>query len=814
MAITPLSSSDTFQTWFNTTNSIISEVNGITVHNILPGDGISLTSSGNIFTIKHGSSVGTPVTFTGPVSFTNTVSFSSVPSISTVTVAVSPKSAGITIGNVVRITESGLTLSRANTPENAEVLGIVVGSDASSDTVATSGIINNTSFATTISNLLGVVGGTLSVGCAYFLNPDVAGGITTFEPEVYGTVSKPILLGITGSAGAILPYRGIQIEGISAGITAELDNKIIIEIDYTTQPLGNPVQSSGYFSSINKGDPVIYAGEALDSNWQNLINLDSNAYKLIGYANSLVPTVLNGIQNIIIPNYASVVYLTNPGWVLGVVSKVISNTGTSLIVEITTKGGAFNVKKSELDTAFYEFTALMNLVDIPVNGGIFKYDNIDKFKYRPMTIGSIPITSFATLIPYNDVDETLKFIYNGTEYLTEQGNVSNLVGMGAVQSSSSGITASLEYDNLIPNGSFTIWQRQFNGLNGVTLAGLSAFNTPIADRWFYMTDSIGNLVGLTATIEKHSFDPSQIGVPGSPRYWVETKQKYTSATGLNYRPRLENIQRGARLLQGQQATVTFWAYAGVCGATMDLVYNQYPEGIDEFATANDASDAVAARTSITSGIQLGTTWNRYSYTFTTAPQVVVGNGEEGWYGLGFEFPASGISLAIAQVKVELGSDIADYVYELPEKELERCSPYYLRTYNWDQPTGFTGTSRLNEEYVTLGNLLSQDVYDIKFPVEMVDSPSVVLYSPTGESNEAYNVTKKADMRFPRCEGCPIHVNLPWDTSTVRTSLPSGNITVPNATRNGMQIKINNGATHLDTLKFHYVADADIKIKSI
>ena len=205
---------------------------------------------------------------------------------------------------------------------------------------------------------------------------------------------------------------------------------------------------------------------------------------------------------------------------------------------------------------------------------------------------------------------------------------------------------------------------------------------------------------------------------------------------------------------------------------MDLVYNQYPEGIDEFATANDASDAVAARTSITSGIQLGTTWNRYSYTFTTAPQVVVGNGEEGWYGLGFEFPASGISLAIAQVKVELGSDIADYVYELPEKELERCSPYYLRTYNWDQPTGFTGTSRLNEEYVTLGNLLSQDVYDIKFPVEMVDSPSVVLYSPTGESNEAYNVTKKADMRFPRCEGCPIHTYRDWETDRKSTRLNS------------------------------------------
>jgi len=807
MAITPLSSSDTFQTWFNTTNSIISEVNGITVHNILPGDGISLTSSGNIFTIKHGSSVGTPVTFTGPVSFTNTVSFSSVPSINTVTVAVSPKSAGITIGNVVRIIDSGLTLSRANTPENAEVLGIVVGSDASSDTVATSGVINNTAFAGTISNLLGVAGGTLSVGCAYFLNPDVAGGITTFEPQVYGTVSKPVLLGITGSAGAILPYRGIQIEGISAGITAELDNKIIIRVDYSMS--ADPTTPAGYFYPVKKGDPVYYKGPLDDFGWTaNLLNTVS---KLVGklYGETIennIPTVAvfssgDGVSN-----------LNSELSLLGVISQILIDDGSILTLEITLPGGSFNVKKSELDTIAYSFIGENG--SVTYDGGVFGWaSDVDGyFALRPLKYGNFN-NGIVKLIPFSDVDQTLKYTLlsqaRSLGVKLTSGNSSFLVS-----TNSNGITGSLEYDNLLPNGSFTIWQRGFNGLNGVTLAGLSAFNTPIADRWFYITDSIGNITGLTATIERHSFDASQISVPGSPRYWIETKQSYTSTTGLNYRPRLENIQRGARLLQGQQATVTFWAYAGICGATMDLIYNQYPEIVDEYLTSNEASDAVAGRTTITSGIELGTAWNRYSYTFTTAAQGVVGNGEEGWYGLGFEFPSGGVTLSIAQVKVELGSDIADYVYELPEKELERCSPYYLRTYDWDQSTGFTGTSRLNEEYVTLGNLLSQDVYDVKFPVEMVDTPSVVLYSPTGEPNEAYNATKKADMRFPRCEGCPIHVNLPWDTSTVRTSLPSGNITVPNTTRNGMQIKINNGATHLDTLKFHYVADADIKIKTV
>ena len=172
-------------------------------------------------------------------------------------------------------------------------------------------------------------------------------------------------------------------------------------------------------------------------------------------------------------------------------------------------------------------------------------------------------------------------------------------------------------------------------------------------------------------------------------------------TCVNYRPRLENIQRGARLLQGQEATVTFWAFAGVCGATMDLVYNRYVDNTTQYTTITDISDALAARESIASGIQLSSTWAQYSYSFTPTQQIVVSGSEIGWFGIGFEFPSSGVTLSIAQVKVELGTDVADYLYAQPESELNRSKPYYLRTYDLDQATGFTGTSRLNEQYLTL-----------------------------------------------------------------------------------------------------------------
>ena len=49
---------------------------------------------------------------------------------------------------------------------------------------------------------------------------------------------------------------------------------------------------------------------------------------------------------------------------------------------------------------------------------------------------------------------------------------------------------------------------------------------------------------------------------------------------------------------------------------------------------------------------------------------------------------------------------------------------------------------------------------------------------------------------------------------IQLQTPTGNkmlkIDIPKGIHNGMQVKINNGATHLDTLKFHYVANADIK----
>lgn len=770
MPITNLVYSDTFKTWFDTTNSIINSVNGITVYNILAGDGIGITSANNIFTISHGSSVATGVTFTGNVNFNGSVSFASSPSISSTTVNVSPKITGITSGNVVRMTSSGLTLAKADSATNAEVLGIIVSEDSSSYNVAINGAINNTFFANTISNALGIAGGTLIPGQAYFLSSLVAGGITVNEPQTYGYVTKPILLGITGNVGSLIPYRGIQLEGISAGITAELDNKIVIQLS----------NGGGLGTVVKIGDPVIYFKDTqeyfetlgIDSEMKVYGNLNNSTYAICA-----VPD----LQRFASPNY-----LTQKEF-LGLVSKILVNDGVNYILEITLPGGSFNVNTTDLDSNFYTDTTTTQQLDLNTSSKLISASGTSKFCDFIIT-GS----------------GTAKII------LASKGNGSGtgeFIGTGAVVIS--GSTAALEYDNLIPNGSFSIWQRQNTGL---TLNTLNEYSTPFADRWFVIKYG-GVAAATTSDFNRVSFDSNQVQVPGSPLYYVTAKTQYSvSPLALERRTRLENIQIDARLLQNQQATLSFWAKSTISGSTLDIVYNRYT---DTYANAGAVENALDTRVRVTtpSGITLTSSWSQYNYTFTpTVAGFTLGATASGWFAVGFEFPSSTATISLAQVQLELGSYASDLVYVSPETELERCKPYYLRTYDWDQNNGFIGTSRLNEQILQLGNLVTQKNYVVKFPVKMVKTPSyATLFSPvTGQTGDAYNVNTGVDMRY---SGSDYKTNLPWDMNTSRTSSawPTPNITVPSISRNGMTVNVSNGATHLDTLQFHYIADADLDI---
>jgi hypothetical protein len=772
MAISNLLYTDTFKTWFDTTNTVISTLNGVTVYNILAGDGISLSSSSGIFTIGHSNNVSTGVTFAGNVKFNGTVSFASSPTISTTTINVLPKVSGLTAGNVVRVTSSGVTLAKADSRTNAEVLGIVVGEDATTNIVAVNGYINSTTFSKIIGNALGISGGTLIPGQAYFLDPVVAGGITIVEPQTYGYVSKPMILGICGNAGALLPYRGIQIEGISAGITAELDNKIVIQIDIADTPT----------ATVKRGDPVIYFTDDT-TNDSNSARYSAKTYGKINGSTYNVCYVLNLASSI------DRTWLTGNSF-LGLISKILVNDGIKYILEVTLPGGSFNTLISDLDTNFFTTTTKTDQLILDSSGRLIT------------GINAVALNK-AKFVDFIKTDASNAKIIIGARDATGSGG-SSYVGAGSV--ATSGTTAALEYDNLIPNGAFSIWQRQATSL---TAGSLNTYSTPFADRWFVVKNGLTGISGLTLNTSRQTFDSNQTSVPGSPLYYVDFNTQYSGISAAQNRPRLENVQSKARLLQGQQATLSFWAKSTVSGSTLDIVYNRYK---DTYANSAAVKTAVESRVNITypSGITLNTLWNQYQYTFTPAVAgFTLGVTGTGWFAIGLEFPSSTATVSLAQVQLELGSDVTDAIYKDPKEELQRCSPYYLRTYDWDQNNGYTGSSRLNEQKLQLGNLNSQRYYTIPFPIETVSTPTITLYSPSGQQGDAYNVNTGKDMRYSG-DGL---VNLPWDATTSRTTSawPSPNISAISASNNGMILSILNGATHLDTLTFHYVADSDLNL---
>lgn len=783
MTIPNLQTSDNFNQWFSTTNDIIDDINGISMHKGFAGDGIQITTSGSDYTFSHANTVTTGVTFAGSIKFDGNVSFGSGGlNISTTTIEITPTVSGLTSGNFVIISPTlGLTFAKADSAANAEIFGMVTNQSASATTVAVSGNVTNTVFSKTIGNALGISGGTLSAGQVYFLSPTVSGGITTIEPTTYGQVSKPVMLGITGSSGLFLPHRGILLEGISAGITAELDNKIIVQITGITgtdflYDASRPVKI---------GDPVLCIG---NEQVTSTLAVNGQFAKITGIAS------VDG--NFLIPKFQaddttegrdySALLLGSP--FLGLVSKILSETvdGSgvmSKIFEVTTNGGSFVANIADLDTFLYQNTTRT----VPL---------------KCVSTGFVAATSSeGKFLDYLKIDaNTVKIIVNNQQ--TASGAVPRLT------TASVGLTSGTEYDNLIPNGAFSIWQRPVTGL---TQGSLNTYSTPFADRWFVVKNDV---TGLTAAVTRQTFDSWQTDVPGSPLYFVDCNFQYTAVSDLKQRPKIENIQKEARLLQGQNATLSFWGFAsGITGCTLDLVYNRYK---DQYTTTLGVTTDLMARELINTETVLINPglWQEYKYTFSVGPWNTMTTAERGWFSIGFEFPSSLSTISLAQVQLDYAGSEGPVFYVSQDKELERCKPYYQRTYDLGQTAGsdYSGVnSTQNEHTIQTGNLTTQNVYFVKFPSMMVADPQVALYTPNGILGDAFNINANRNMINTSTGEL---VTYPWSsTPFYRTSSSSqyGNISVGNTSKIGMEIPISNGALSLDAVQFHYVADADITL---
>jgi hypothetical protein len=114
---------------------------------------------------------------------------------------------GLIVGNWVRINSAGnYVRGIANTPENSDVIGVVIATpDFDTFTLQQSGYI--TSSQNVFSGLV--------PGDPYYLNTDVGspGTMTNVDALVDGFVSRPVFIPDTANSGWVVPYRGIIIGG-------------------------------------------------------------------------------------------------------------------------------------------------------------------------------------------------------------------------------------------------------------------------------------------------------------------------------------------------------------------------------------------------------------------------------------------------------------------------------------------------------------------------------------------------------------------------------------------------------------------------
>jgi hypothetical protein len=229
-SINSISLGTTFGAWYAKTNEMITRLNALKVGGITGGDGILVspqTSTQGGYTLDIASTISKNVTFNGNVTINGVLSSSYGVDVSGINVVL-PANTGVTIGNIVYVDSTGkIEKALANDECTSEVVGVVIGFTGGNAQVATTGKISGSSV---VANFLGTVGATLQKGVVYFLSGGVSGAGTTLEPDVTSYVSKPMLLGLTGDTGLILPYRGyigltasgssVVVSGVCGGVTS------------------------------------------------------------------------------------------------------------------------------------------------------------------------------------------------------------------------------------------------------------------------------------------------------------------------------------------------------------------------------------------------------------------------------------------------------------------------------------------------------------------------------------------------------------------------------------------------------------------
>ena len=672
---------------------------------------------------------------------------------------------GFTFGNVVRFdgtnylkAHAGATGGDGTTFESylSEVVGIV----SNVMGVTNGGGAHGNTFDITFSgevrgDFSSVIGSgqQLSPGCIYYLSTTGEGMITNAQPSGTGltydkVVSKPVLYALGETAGLILSYRGQQITPDSATIayygatggalgTADIYHTSRISITNT--------------HGFTSGNVVAYS--SIDSTGYTLANrlnvTDSN--KQDDTAKTVVGIV--GIEN----TSANTVTVISSGLITGNdnISFAGHNTGHHILG--STYGG-LSADNDLFDGGWYK--PICTILD--ANNAVVHIGGVQSTRPNEYVEGAVA------------------------------GQNRNYAGGGG------DIHASLI------NGSFYYWRRGI----GIDTAYTGTADTYFADRWRRTSGASATAVGATHdfSIQRQTFNDVQDDVPGSPKYYAEIKGTY--ATGdvgstLGYFHRVEQRLEDSNSLSNRLMTVSLYHKSDQsygAGATVGVSFLKSVDGSSE--TKKDIGEFLPT-----------TSWQRYSTTFVTPVGRTASNDNSynaiafyttdmSRYGAGHTGHPG--KLSIAQVKLEEGNGTRNYPEIDKQEELRRCERYYHNSYpNNKYPSNSTMITTRAADTNSIQFMAPQNgKYVHRFPIPMRITPtSLVIWSPTGRTADAFNVTAQKDLtRTSGTQGL---------LGGKRSSVKDNAARIRSDSVMGAEIHIVGGFAPLDIIAFHYEADSEL-----
>jgi hypothetical protein len=291
------------------------------------------------------------------------------------------------------------------------------------------------------------------------------------------------------------------------------------------------------------------------------------------------------------------------------------------------------------------------------------------------------------------------------------------------------------FRNKIINGNFNVWQR------GTSFTS-SSVNEYSADR--FRTEGYAH----NSVISRQTFTVGQTDVPGYPTYFCRIASSTTVSAGQYWA--VQQRVEAPQVMSGSGTyTLSFWVKS-----TTSVAAGAFTYGIDGRQGTSPA---------------LSTTWQKLTTTVSISNSE--STGYVSIYLVYFDPTKGNITVDIANVQLEYGSQATPFERRPVGTELQLCQRYYYRATS-------AGTSRIfGSGYV---NSTTVADYFLPFPVTMRDDPSALEQTGTAANYAVLTATGAVT-----CSAVPTNiVNSQWGASfrfTVASGLTTGQAVLARAT---------------------------------